>query len=165
VIILREHALVAAGLPPDLVLSLPVPPSANALWSHPGGGKARVRSDAYRLWLHNAGWSVRMQARGFTTLAGTFDALLLVPEKSKRDRDNWSKPIFDLLQAVGIVRNDSGLRNYSVRGEDRDDCIVALWDRGGPEQRVSKPLRITKPKRRPSQADIRRGGMTVRHLP
>lgn len=162
----REHILQqiegaegaeGAGRPPDLILTMPVPPSTNALWSHPGAGKPRVRSDAYKSWLHNAAWLVRMQANGFPTMRGTFEAVLLVPVKSNRDRDNYSKAVFDLLQVVGIIRNDSGLRNYSVRGDDRADCLVALWDRGGPEQRAPRPMRLGKPRpRRWTARDVQR---------
>lgn len=144
--------------PPTLTLYLPVPPSANALWSHPHGGNRgpRIRSDAYRGWLHEAGWVVRMQMAAAPPLIGEFDAALFVPLSSRRDRDNWSKPVFDLLQMFGVVRNDAGLRDYSVRGADRSDVLVMLWDRGGREQ-VQPNIRPVGPRpRRWNAADVAR---------
>lgn len=64
-------------------------------------------------------------------ILGAFAARLTVPEKSRRDRDSWTKAIFDLCQHAGAVRNDSGLRDYTVTADARDDCMVALWDLGG----------------------------------
>jgi len=124
--------------PPDRVISLPVPPSTNALWSHPGlsyGRRSRVRSLEYRKWIAEAGWHVRRQMVCVPMLHCTFDAEVRVPLSSHRDRDNWTKPLMDLLQTMGVVLNDSGLRDYAVRGEDRADVLVLLWDRGGQRQR------------------------------
>jgi hypothetical protein len=114
-----------------------------------------VRSDAYRCWLHDAGWHVRAQAGGFVPIIGTFNAEIVVPERSRRDRDNWTKSIFDLLQLFSVVRNDSGLRSYSVRAEDRGDVLVLLWDLGGPEQVPPRLFRLgARPKGK--RADWRR---------
>lgn len=130
---------------PDRAITLPCPPSTNALWVHPGAGyggrrKGRVRSDAYRKWLVEAGWQVRRQMVGAVMLRCTFDAEIRIPVASRLDRNNHDKAIFDALQTFGVVLNDSGLRDYTVRGEDRTDCLVMLWDRGGPEQRqASRP--------------------------
>jgi Holliday junction resolvase RusA-like endonuclease len=127
---------------PTIVLHLPIPPSINKLWAN-SPGKPRVRSSAYRAWIIEAGWEARTQLVGVPTIAGTFDALISVPVSSRRDRDSWSKSLFDLCQHVGAIRNDSGLRSYSVIGDDRTDCMVALWDTGGPEQRAPKIFRMS----------------------
>lgn len=119
---------------PCRVLHLPIPPSTNALWVHGIAGKPRVRSPAYRAWIERAGWQVRQQLAGLAPLMGTFDAEVRVPNSSRRDRNNWDKALFDLLELVGAIRNDSGLRDYRLIGQDRSDVVVALWDRGGPEQ-------------------------------
>src|SRR5581483_2059569 len=129
---------------PDRVLTMAPPPSTNALWTHPGAGKPRVRTAAYRAWIESAGWQVRMQLVGAPTIVGTFDAVVTVPSSSAFDRNNHDKAIFDLLQHVGVVRNDSGLRDYAVLAEDRADLLVQLWDRGGPEQHAARPMRLGK---------------------
>lgn len=141
--------------PATITLHLPVPPSANKLWAH-GHGKARVRSDAYKAWLHEAGWGVRMQMAAAPPLVATFDAALFVPNASRLDRDNWTKPIFDLLQMFGVVRNDSGLRDYTVRGADRSDVLVMLWERGGPEQVQPHLHPVSRPSRRFTARDVAR---------
>lgn len=135
-----------AGLP-TIVLHLSLPPSANKLWiSEPG--RARRRSPEYRSWLWNAGWEARRQLVGVPTIVGTFNAVIQVPRSSRRDRDNWTKPLFDLAQLAGAIRNDSGLGSYTVEPAEREDVCLALWDMGGPEQRVPANLRLSAPPRR-----------------
>src|SRR5262249_25332239 len=82
-----------------------MPPSANALWFN-APGRGRVKTDAYRAWLTEAGWSLKEQrvsrmlgTVGLTAFAG-------LSERS-RDLDNLLKPIGDLLQANGIIENDA----------------------------------------------------------
>ena len=142
---------------PAIVLSLPCPPSLNKLWST-APGKKRVRSPAYSLWLREAGWIARMQLVGVPEITGIFSAEITVPVSSTRDRDGWTKSIFDLLQHARAVRNDSGLRAYSVVGGQRDDVLVTLWDLGGPEQREPKPMRMAARhyRARPTHAQVRR---------
>lgn len=133
---------------PTIILNLPTPPSLNKLW-RTGVGKARIRSREYSEWVRTAGWTARTQLVGAPTIVGTFRALITLPERSRIDRDNATKAIFDLLQHVHAVRNDSGLRDYTVTAAERDDVLVLLWDTGGPEQREPKVYRAgrTAPKR------------------
>ena len=141
---------------PSIVLALPVPPSLNALWIHPPGRRRRVRSPAYSAWLTEAGWEARRQLVGVPTIQGAFNASITVPASLRRDRDNNSKPLFDLCQSVGAVRNDSGLRDYVVLGADRSDCLVVLWDLGGPVVAAGRSLAATRPRfvRKPSQGAL-----------
>lgn len=127
---------------PTIVLNLPPPPSANRIWRKVPGARRPTLSDEYRKWIEHAGWYARTQLVGVPTIVGTFNASVAVPSKSRRDRDNWTKPLFDLCQRVGAVRNDSGLRSYTVYAEDRPDCMVALFDLGGPA--VSEPAKKRK---------------------
>jgi Holliday junction resolvase RusA-like endonuclease len=140
---------------PDIALALPSPPSANRLWRR-ASGKPRERTPEYSAWLRDAGWEARRQLVGVPTITGCFRAEIQIPEKSRRDSDNWSKPLFDLCQHIGAVRNDSGLRGYRVDPVDRSDVLVALWAVPGPEQRQPPPLRLSRRKRsvRPTQAAL-----------
>jgi Holliday junction resolvase RusA-like endonuclease len=142
---------------PTIVLQLPVPPSTNALWMHPSGHKRRVRSPAYSAWLQEAGWEARRQLVGVDTIQGAFNASVSVPASSRRDTDNWTKPLFDLCQSVGAVSNDSGLRQYVVMPADRADVLVVLWDLGGTPVAAGRSLAATRPRfvRRPSQQSLR----------
>jgi len=150
---------------PTVFVTMETPPSTNALWSA-APGKKRVRSTAYTKWLYYAGWQVRIQLVGVPQITGTFRARIVVPAESRRDRDNWTKAVFDLLQHVGAIRNDSGLRDYAVCAADRSDVLVALWDLGGPEQREPRPMRTAgrQYRARPSVAQVRRSE-AARRLP
>lgn len=109
---------------PAIILTLPKPPSTNALWvSVPG--KARVRSEVYRRWIRTAGWEVRRQFVGQEALACRFNVELHVPV-SRRDSDNWIKPVLDLLQTCNVVTNDGNQHEVWVMPQERDDCAVAL---------------------------------------
>ena len=149
--------IAASEQPPTISVTIPLPPSTNALWSAAPGRK-RVRSPAYSAWLRYAGWIVRMQLVGVPIIIGTFNACVTLPIASRRDRDNWTKPLFDLLQHVGAIRNDSGLRDYAVIAAERDDVLLELWDLGGPEQREPVPMRMAARhyRARPTQAQVRR---------
>ncbi len=120
---------------PTISISLPLPPSTNALWHQPPGLKRRIRTPRYSKWLVEAGWEAQRQLVGVTAIAGAFNARITVPVTSHRDRDNWSKPLCDLLTYVQAINDDAGLRDYSVIGGDRSDCLIELWDLGGPPVR------------------------------
>lgn len=119
---------------PSIVLLVPPPPSANRLWRKVSGRSKPILSVEYRRWLESAGWTARIALVGKRTITGAFDARIEVPEKSRRDRDNWTKPLFDLCQRVGAVANDRGLRRYEVVPAARADCQVELWDLGVPSR-------------------------------
>jgi Holliday junction resolvase RusA-like endonuclease len=129
--------------PPTIVLTLPICPSLNALWIHPPNHRGRIRSPAYNAWLTEAGWEAKRQLVGVPTIEGSFDAHIYVPAKSRRDRDGWTKALFDLCQRVGAVSNDSGLANYTVEPVERDDVCIYLWDTGAP-LRVKAPRTLRK---------------------
>lgn len=116
--------------PPTLILHLPVPPSANRMWRKLPNRKRPIISPEYQQWLTEAGWEARRQLVGVPTIAGRFRAEIHVPH-SRRDLDNWAKPLFDLAQRAGAIRNDSGNVGYRVTPHDRDDCAMAFWDLGG----------------------------------
>jgi Holliday junction resolvase RusA-like endonuclease len=137
---------------PTIVLHLPIPPSANRIWRRVQGMRGLKLAPEYKAWIEAAGWTARMQLIGVPRIEGAFTAIIVVPSGTRRDLDNFCKPLFDLCQRVGAVANDNGLHSYSVSTEDRDDCLVALFDLGGPI--VRKPAtRTRKPvPRKPSAA-------------
>ena len=141
---------------PTIILQLPCPPSLNALWHQPPGFRRRIRTPEYTRWITEAGWEARRQLVATPTILGAFDASITVPIKSRRDRDNWGKSIFDLCQSIGAVSNDSGLRDYSVLAADRADVLVLLWDKGG------KP--IAPPRRLPATVSGRQGKLSLAQL-
>lgn len=139
---------------PTLVLHLPIPPSANRIWRTMPGMRKPTLSEEYRAWINAAGWTARQQLVGTPMILGAFSAHVRVPAKSRRDVDNWTKPLFDLCQRVGAVRNDRGLKHYTVSQGDQDDCMIALWDLGG--------VPLAEPKRKAYAASTPRKRFTKR---
>lgn len=102
-----------------VVLFLPVPPSTNAMWSPRKGGGQRL-SDSYSAWLSEAGWHLEQQRPG--CIRGDYDLTLRIPFVSHRDLGNYEKPLSDLLEKHGVIRNDK----FASR-------IVLEWQRERPE--------------------------------
>jgi crossover junction endodeoxyribonuclease RusA len=119
---------------------LPIPPSANGLWFS-ASGRGRVKTDAYRAWLEEAGWTLKEQhvkalpgAIGLAVLAGL--------PKRPRDLDNLLKATCDLLQANGIIESDALVCE-----------LHAKWDRTIPIGRVRVEVRqVAPPEKRMSAA-------------
>jgi Holliday junction resolvase RusA-like endonuclease len=144
---------------PTLAFALSCGPSTNALHYQPSGFRHRIRTPEYSKWLLEAGWEAKAATVGVPQIRGTFDWHLVVPKKSRRDRNNWDKAVLDLLEYVGIIRNDKGQDRYWVSAEDRDDVLIRLWDRGGPEQQLPrKTYRLSMPRpKRPTAKQLRLG--------
>lgn len=131
---------------------MPKPPSTNKLWARAPGGK-RVRSKEYTAWLIEAGWEVKRQIVGMTPLACRFNLTIEVPI-SRRDTDNWAKPIGDLCQHVGVVTNDGNVHRITITPVDRVDCMAAFWSlpEMGSVRLTARPGRVRtawKPKNKP----------------
>lgn len=134
---------------PTVIITMTRPPSTNKLWRHVGG--KRVRSEEYATWRQVAGWEVKRQHAGRPPVACRYNMEIQVPI-SRRDTDNWVKPIGDILESCGVVTNDGNVHQIVVTPMERNDCAVAIyelpamvgvrpqakprWDRGG---RKAKP--------------------------
>lgn len=93
-------------------LFLTLPPSVNHCWSNvPGRG--RVKTAAYREWLNVAGWEIKAQAPGARIIDGPYRLTIEVCAP-RYDIDNVVKPCGDLLQTMGLVRNDSLMAELRV---------------------------------------------------
>lgn len=95
-----------------ITLSLPYPPSANALWRAWKG--RNIKSAAYRKWLVAAEADVKGQSP--QTVDGPYRLSLVVnrPDRRRRDLSNIVKPVEDLLQAAGIIRDDADCQRLMV---------------------------------------------------
>lgn len=93
-------------------LDLPYPPSANRLWRAVNG--RNIKSAEYRSWLIDAARAVPEHVKGKIT--GPYRMTLLVdrPDRRRRDLSNLVKPIEDLLQAAGVVRDDCDAQGFGV---------------------------------------------------
>lgn len=95
-----------------LTLSLPLPPSANHLFSN-APGKGRVKTAAYRDWLNQAGWELKAKARGHVTITTPY-RLRIKLSAPNMDCDNCVKSVSDALQMMNIVSNDRLMADLHV---------------------------------------------------
>lgn len=86
-------------------ITLPFPPSVNALFVNRRGGRARTK--AYDAWIVEAGTQLLtqrpMKHEGPVTVAITVG----LPDKRNRDLDNLLKPLLDLLVRHQVIQDDS----------------------------------------------------------
>ena len=117
----------------SVTLSLPYPLSVNALWrsSRHGGWH---RSKAYREWRKTAAWDMRMQLGALAKDAlfpETAIGLRLDvgrPDMRRRDIDNLTKCICDLLQDFNVISDDSLIEEITIkRFPDIAGCCVTVW--------------------------------------
>lgn len=109
---------------PDITLTLPVPPSTNRLW-RTGNGRT-YKSPEYCAWLTEAGYKAALGAAG-DKIDGAYAVALSIP-KNRRDLGNHEKALSDLLQHVGIIKDDSHAEDIRItRDRSREDVLVRLW--------------------------------------
>lgn len=109
------------------VLSLPIPPSVNALWTNIPG-KGRARSESYNQWREAAGWELR--ALRPTPVPGSVAIMIRAGlVNTRRDLDNLGKPLLDLLTEHRIIEDDAHVADLHLH-----------WDRTVPSGRVQLTL-------------------------
>lgn len=145
---------------PTIIFSVPKPPSTNKLWRSVPGKKTRVLSSEYASWKTSAGWEAKRQLVGAVPIECRFDADISVPI-SRRDTDNWAKPLMDLCQHIGIVTNDGNMNRITVVPSERDDCSIALTPRpdlDGIRKKAKARHSYARPRApKPSAAAVARG--------
>lgn len=104
---------------------LSVPPSANKLfWNLPGKGRRKTRQ--YMAWQRGELKAlIAQRAKPFEGLA---TVSITVPHHTRRDADNYAKPILDLLVRAGILRGDrsDSVRSISVSFSEVQCCHVKI---------------------------------------
>ena len=99
-----------------VALHLPFPVSVNAMYKNIG--KRRAKSQRYRDWITAAGWALKTQYRG-TPMQN--DIMLQIalspPDNRKRDLDNLSKGLQDLLTGT-VISDDSQIKLLFLWWED-----------------------------------------------
>ena len=99
-----------------ITLSLPFPPSVNALYRNVSG-RGRVKTERYKTWLRAAGNELLATPLGQRVpIEGKFILTVLAgrPDKRIRDLDNLLKAPLDLLQAHGLIKNDGLAQSITV---------------------------------------------------
>ena len=86
------------------MLTLPWPPSTNAIWRSYRGRV--VRSAAYKSWQVRAGKEIMVQRPGRHKGPVSVHIELASPTKRAFDIDNRVKPILDLLVDMQIIEGD-----------------------------------------------------------
>lgn len=114
----RITTLNSIGLPShagSVSLTLPYPPSVNALWR---SGKSRKTgrtfvypSAAYKAWLAEAhvAWLQQRSKLSVKSIRGWYRITILAnpPDRRLRDLGNLEKAVSDFLQSIMVVENDS----------------------------------------------------------
>jgi Holliday junction resolvase RusA-like endonuclease len=124
-----------------LQIHIPYPPSANRLWIRAKKGvrkdgkakRAMRKSDEYAKWLVDAGWHIKAQRPG--KIEGPYKLSLLAarPDKRHRDISNLIKATEDVLQSVGIIRNDSDCEMITARWVTIGSGVQVFIDPTGTE--------------------------------
>ena len=119
----------AADMRPSIILYVPVPPSANAMFGRAMTRKGRrVLTPAYMEWRDRAGWIARTQVMGAEAIACRFDVHVEVPP-GRIDLDNYLKPLLDLCQNIHAITNDRNQNDTRIVRRDRTDVMIALTPR------------------------------------
>jgi Holliday junction resolvase RusA-like endonuclease len=105
----------------EIVLRIPVPPSANRIWRR--AGAIMHKSTEYRAWKDAAAAAIQEQRAG--RCFDWFSIGIDLPH-SRRDPDNSIKPILDACQAGGAVINDSRLRGMTLDVLDEPGEVVTV---------------------------------------
>lgn len=118
-----------------IFLTLPYPPSGNALYRSPGR-KTPIKSRAYRQWEADAEAAIPISVRGL--VRGPHQVIIEVdrPDRRKRDLDNLTKAIFDALKdhpakpLKGVIRDDSDTLGYAIAWSEQvpvNPAQVRIW--------------------------------------
>jgi len=101
---------------PEIILRLPLAPSANSIWDNAG---ARVfRSKQYEDWYGHAGLVANTQHP--QRISGPYELTIEVsrPDDRRRDLDNFAKPTSDFLVRMGLVDDDYLAQLVTLRWVD-----------------------------------------------
>lgn len=124
------HINLTKALPAESRVVLPWPPSVNMLYANsPRKGRPRVRSENYRRWQKEAGWTLISQHPRKYDVPVRVSIELVPPNGRGFDLDNRAKAVLDLLVTHGILRDDNvrWVRSVSVTyAELGAPCTVVL---------------------------------------
>ncbi len=108
-----KHDVVLIQEPQSITLTLPLPPSVNAMFANVPG-KGRVKTKAYRAWRRAALSEASLDMIGKRCIEGRFKATMTFAMPNGGDVDNRVKAILDLAQACGAIRDDKYLVELHV---------------------------------------------------
>ena len=107
-------------------LTLPFPPSVNALYSTNWKTKKRFKSERYCRWIERA---IKHMTR-FPVARGKVKALYEFgrPDNRKRDVANYEKAVSDFLTHTVILNDDSQIEEITLKWADVKGVRVTLTE-------------------------------------
>lgn len=120
-----DHATRPFGLPDDVVVDLPIPPSVNRTRRVDWAAKSRM--DA---WARQADMGV-MVRRQLQKVLGPVELRIVVSDRYRGDLDNICKSAIDYLRRIEVIQNDSPkyLRKFTVEFGPCEGCRVTVVSR------------------------------------
>jgi Holliday junction resolvase RusA-like endonuclease len=112
-------------------LTLPLPTSANDLWTPTRKGLRK--SDAYRAWLKEAGWLAMAQRQRKVSGPYKISISAVRPDNRRRDLGNLLKATEDLLVGIGLIDDDSKSEMIVMRWVTAGDGITVRVEPAGVE--------------------------------
>jgi Holliday junction resolvase RusA-like endonuclease len=108
-----------------MIISIPIPPSANALFIALRNG-SRVKSPVYQAWLKEV---VPMMRRD--PMPKPYAITIRANVNHRRDIDNLAKPILDALVKAGLMIGDQWVNEVHVyRDRTVHRCTVEILTKG-----------------------------------
>jgi crossover junction endodeoxyribonuclease RusA len=105
---------------------LPFPPSVNNLFSHNKTTGKRFISDNYKKWRTEAGWALKSQNPQKTSGQVRVRIIAVRPDKRRRDIDNITKAINDLLVQFEVIEDDCLIECQTVAWSSSDLSGVSV---------------------------------------
>jgi Holliday junction resolvase RusA-like endonuclease len=102
-----------------MIVMLPTPPSVNAMYKNARRG--RVKTDAYKDWITEAGYCYNTQKKRGPDIEGPYRVEIHLPKNVRGDIDNRQKAVLDFLVMVGATPDDKHCQSVmATRGEDNE---------------------------------------------
>lgn len=106
--------------------TLPFPPSTNRLWRI--AGKRMYRSKRYMEWIGECALALELEARPEIDYPFNIEIVAGRPDKRRRDLDNLSKPILDVLQHCQVIKDDCFANRITMMwATDIEGAKVTIW--------------------------------------
>lgn len=104
--------------------TIPMPPSLNNIFfNKPHGGRAKTTE--YKNWRDQAAWEIRRQR--VPVIDGDVAVQVIIERPNvASDIDNRLKPIFDSMQAAGVIENDRQIVELHAKWGDVKGATVVV---------------------------------------
>jgi Holliday junction resolvase RusA-like endonuclease len=109
-----------------VTFTIPRPFSANAMYVT--SGMKRYKSNEYKAWVREAGWTIRGEWSPKTRLNHPLMVRIEIPKSCRMDVDNVNKPILDMLKTRGVISDDRIIVAVDTWKADRQDVRITIKD-------------------------------------